>query len=130
MPIQYDTADAPALVRYSFVGAWTSDELIKARSELIRAGQLTAKSAVLFDLRLAAGLPNLGHLALAMDAERPAVWPICRAFLIATPEQFAEARQLQLLLGPDSVINQVFRDEPAALEWLAVMVGRTAAIKP
>jgi hypothetical protein len=127
LPITCDTSDAPTLVWYLFEGECTGRDILQRRLELITAGQLTAKTAVLFDLRRATTFTNVGDLATVV---RPgAVWPVCRAFLVNTPAQYDAAGQLQALLGPDAVINQIFQDEAKALEWLSAMVGRSHAIR-
>jgi hypothetical protein len=112
------------LVRYVFEGSWTARDLLDRRQELLRAGQLTARTAVLFDLRPATAFASLADLHRALQATGPdAVWPACRAFLVSTEEQHNCARQLQAVLGPDSVINEIFRDESTAYEWLSAMTG-------
>ena len=127
MPITCDTSDAPALVRYLFEGECTGSDLLQRRLELITAGQLTAKTAVLFDLRRATTFTNVGELGTIV---RPgAVWPVCRAFVVNTPGQYDAARQLQGLLGPDAVINEIFQDETKALEWLFAMIGRLHGVR-
>ncbi len=127
MPVRFDAADAPALVRYAFDGEWVARDLIERRLELIRAGQLTAETAVLFDLRLATSSPDLADLHPALHSN--AVWPKCRAFLVTTQLQYEVARQLQALLGPHSVVNEVFQREDQALEWLSALTGRATVQK-
>lgn len=51
------------------------------------------------------------------------------SFLVTTEEQHNCARQLQALLGPQSVINEIFRDETTAFEWLSQMAGRAHSIR-
>src|SRR5688500_5042061 len=126
MPVTCNAADAPALVQYAFVGDWAAKDFLDRRRELLRAGQLTTKSAVLFDLRQSAMCPPLSDLHPVLHTQaKDAVWPVCRAFLITTEAQYECARQLQALLGPHSVVNEIFRDEPSAFEWLSAMAGRT-----
>ena len=128
--IRIDTSDAPTLVRYTFEEEWSTRDLIERRQELIRAGQLTAKSCVLFDLRRAATFPPLEELQAAIDAiTADAIWPACRAFLVTTPQQFDLARQLQSLMGPRAVISETFQDEMEAMEWLSAFAGRTHSIR-
>jgi hypothetical protein len=122
MPVTCDTAEAPFLVRYSFDGKWLARELNERRLALIEAGHLTAASAVLFDLRRSTSSPKLAELQPMM--EKNAIWPVCRAFLVATPSQADVARELQALLGPHSVINETFDDERKALAWLSALAGR------
>lgn len=125
MPISCDTSAAPRLVRFVFDPEWTSAlDLIEVRRLLVGVGCLTRDSAVLFDLRRATRLPTPADLRHALDSARTdSVWPACRAFLATTPEQYEVARQLQLL-GPQSLISEIFQEEAAALEWLAGMTDR------
>jgi hypothetical protein len=131
MPLTCNTADAPTLVRYTFDGDWAARELVERRRELIRAGQLTSQSAVLFDLRLGTSVPHLADLDHEVhSASAGAIWPACRAFLVTTQNQYEVARQLQALLGSQSVINEIFHNESDALEWLAALAGRTRTPTP
>jgi hypothetical protein len=127
MPVRCSTVDAPALVRYAFEGAWVALDLLDLRRELVQAGKLTANTAVLFDLRQATTFPALADLHPALTTE--GIWPVCRAFLVSTEEQHSCAQQLQALLGPHRVINEIFRDETTAHEWLSAMAGRVDSIK-
>jgi hypothetical protein len=130
MPLICNTEDAPTLVRYTFDGEWSASNLAGLRQELIRAGQLTRKTCVLFDLRKATTFPTADDLKLALyAATADGVWPACRAFLVKTPLQHDVARQLQALLGPDSVINETFQEESAAMEWLSAFARRTHPIR-
>jgi hypothetical protein len=130
MPVTCNTEDAPTLVRYTFESEWSASDLAKLRQELIRAGQLTRKTCVLFDLRRATAFPTAEDLQLALySAIADGVWPACRAFVVNTPLQHDAARQLQALLGPESVISETFHDESKAMEWLAAFAGRTHSIK-
>jgi hypothetical protein len=125
MPVTCSTVDAPALVRYVFQGDWTASQLVERRRELVRAGQLTTDSGVLFDLRGATSFPRSTDLYSAIQATtQDHIWPVCRAFLVTTEEQYQCAGQLQKLLGPHVVINAIFQDETIALEWLSAMAGR------
>src|SRR5688572_13229206 len=104
MAVTCDTADAPTLVRYAFEGDWTARDFLDRRRELLRAAQLTAKSAVLFDLRQSATCPPLGDLHSALHASTSdTIWPMCRAYLIATEAQYECAREIQALFGPRPV---------------------------
>jgi hypothetical protein len=130
MPVTFSAADAPTLVRYAFEGDWTVRDFLECRRKLLRAGLLTTKTAVLFDLRQATTFPSLGDLQPALNATpMDAIWPVCRAFLVTTEAQYDGARQLQALLGPQSVINEIFRDEASAFEWLSAMAGGTPPIR-
>ncbi|HYE86591.1 MAG TPA: hypothetical protein VEA16_09565 [Vicinamibacterales bacterium] len=125
MPVRVTTADAPHLLRYTFDSEWEACELAERRRELIRAGQLTADSAVLFDLRKSTAFPSVHDLnAAVMDG----VWPACRAFVVASQSQYDLARRLQALLGPHTVISQIFDDEAEALEWLAAFTARRRSV--
>jgi hypothetical protein len=126
MPVTFNAAEAPRLVRYTFDGEWLASDLIARRLELIGAGLLTTETATLFDLRRATTLPNLAELHSALQED--SVWPMCRAFLVTTQLQYDAARQLQALLGPHSVVNDIFQDEAKALEWLAALMGRAQPI--
>ena len=128
MAISCDTSEAPTFVRFKLEDDCASaEELIALRRALIRAGQLTAKSCVLVDLRSANTLPELQELLEAFQVD--AVWPICRAFVVKNEVQYAMARQLQSALRAQTTINQIFRDEAPALEWLAALSARAHSIR-
>ena len=128
MAISCDTADAPTLVRFRLEDDCASaQELIDLRRALIRAGQLTAKSCVLLDLRGANSFPNLQELLEAFQAD--GVWPICRAFVVNNDVQYAMARELQSALSAHTTINQIFQEETAAMEWLAAIAARSHSIR-
>ena len=120
MAIRCDASEAPGLVRFLFDADGGSRlELVQLRRALIQTGKLTAKSAVLIDLRAVITARHTG-LHKPYDDEPADVWPICRAFLVTTQAQYALARSLGVL-GGQSVINEIFEDESAALEWLAAL---------
>lgn len=126
MPVSCDASDAPALVRYAFVGKWAAHELVERRRELIRAGKLTPDSAVLFDLRPATTIPRRGDPDTALESSAAdAVWPVRRAFVVNTQAHDDAARRLQALLAPLWVVNEIFQEESDALERLASRAGRT-----
>jgi hypothetical protein len=130
MPVLCNTSDAPTLLRYTFEGEWSARDLIELRHELIRAGQLTPKSCVLFDLTRATTIPPLADLERVLRvATADAVFPACRAFLVMTPQQHDVARHLQALMGPDAVINETFQDEMDAMQWLSKFAGRSYSIR-
>jgi hypothetical protein len=130
MPVTCYTAAAPTLVRYAFDGNWAAPDFLQRRRELIRTGQLTSKTAVLFDLRHATTFPPLDDLHPARHTSASdAIWPVCRAFLVNTEAQYDAARRLQALLGPQSVVNEIFQDETKALEWLSAMAERVHAAR-
>jgi hypothetical protein len=130
MAVTFNAADAPILVRYVFAGDWTAREFLDRRQELLRAGELSSMTAVLFDLRQARGCPPLGDLHPSLHATTTdGIWPACRAFVVSTEEQHNCARQLQALLGPHSVVNEIFRDDTAALLWLSVMASQLHSIR-
>jgi hypothetical protein len=129
MAVTCNSADAPALVRYAFEGDWTAREFVECRRRVLRTGQLTTNTAVLFDLRHATTFPPLDDLHVGSHATAlDPIWPVCRAFLVTTEVQYDCARQLQVLLGPQSVINEIFQDEMRAYEWLSAM-GRKHPIR-
>jgi hypothetical protein len=121
MAVRVDTSEAPALVRYTFDGVWSVQELLAWRHQLIEAGQLTLTSAVLFDLRPTSLSPAIIDLRRELPAA--GVWPVCRAFVVQTETQYEFARQLQAMLGAQSVVSEIFRDETKALEWLGAIAG-------
>ena len=128
MTISCDTSDAPTLIRFKLQDDCASaEELIALRRELIRAGQLTAKSCVLVDLRSAHTLPELQELLAAFQVD--GVWPLCRAFVVNSEVQYEMARRLQSALRDQTTINQIFRDEAPALEWLAALAARSHSIR-
>ena len=128
MAISCDTRDAPTFVRFTLQDDCASaEELITLRRALIRAGQLTAKSCVLLDLRRATAFPCLEELLAAFQAD--GVWPACRAFIVTNDVQYEMARQLQSTLGPQTTINEIFQDETRAMEWLAAFAARTHSIR-
>lgn len=120
MPVRLDIAAAPAIMCFVFEGDWTSTfELIELRRAAVRAGHLTDKGGVLFDLRRATTVPNIADVRLAiLAAQDDAVWPVRRAFLVANQDQYAIARQLQMF-GPQSVVSEIFQNERKAMEWLS-----------
>jgi hypothetical protein len=126
--ISCDTRDAPTFVRFTLEDDCASaEELISLRRALIRAGQLTAKSCVLMDLRRATTFPCLDDLLAAFQAD--GVWPACRAFVVTNDIQYEMARQMQTTLGPQTTINEIFQDETPAMEWLAAFSARTHSIR-
>jgi hypothetical protein len=128
MAISCDTSDAPTFIRFKLEDDCASaDELISLRRALIRAGQLTAKSCVLVDLRSANTFPDLQDLLAAFDVD--GLWPFCRAFIVNNESQYAMARQLQSALRTQTTINQIFRDEAPAMEWLAALAARSHSIR-
>lgn len=126
MSIRLDTSGAPALVRFTFDGEWTAAfDLIELRRAAVRAGHLTPKSAVLFDLRRVTTLPNLDDLRVALlSGQKDDVWPARRAYLVAAADQYAIARQFQLF-GPQSLVSEIFHNEMKALNWLAAISGQS-----
>lgn len=130
MPIRCDTSDAPAFVRFTFTSDWRDAvTLIDLWRQVVRAGQLTVKSAVLFDLRLLSKLPDPTELHHALlDAHLEAAWPLCRAYLVGSPDQRSLAQQMQQC-EPPSLFSEIFQVESQALEWLAAMNARTQGIK-
>ena len=128
MAISCDTADAPTFIRFKLEDDCASaEELISLRRALIRAGQLTTKSCVLVDLRSASTFPDLQDLLAAFDVD--GLWPFCRAFVVNSESQYAMARQLQSALRTQTTINQIFRDEVPAMEWLAALSARSHSIR-
>jgi hypothetical protein len=128
MAISCDTSDAPTFIRFKLEDDCASaEELIALRRALIGAGQLTAKSCVLVDLRSATIFPDLQDLLAAFDVD--GLWPFCRAFVVNNESQYALARQLQSALRTQTTINQIFRDEVQAMEWLAALAARSHSIR-
>jgi len=123
-----DISDAPPFVRFRLQDdASSAEELINLRRALIRAGQLTAKSCVLLDLRGANTFPSLQELLDAFQAD--GVWPVCRAFVVDNDVQYEMARQLQSAFSAHTTVNQIFQDETAAMEWLAAIAARSHSIR-
>ena len=128
MAISCDTSDAPTFIRFKLEDDCASaEELIALRRALIRSGQLTGKSCVLVDLRSAHILPELEELLAAFQVD--GVWPICRAFVVNNEVQYEMARRLQSALRDQTTINQIFRDETPAMEWLAALAARSHSLR-
>ena len=114
----------------AFDGNWAARDFLQRRRELICSGQLTPKTAVLFDLRQATTFPLFDDLHHALhSAATDEIWPVCRAFVVSTEAQYDAARRLQALLGPQSVVNEIFQDEAKAFEWLSAMADRAHAAR-
>ena len=119
MPIEIDTAGAPAFLRITLRGEWpTIEEQRAAREAAIAAGHLTADTRALIDFR------DLTSTAAYSDVEKIVAaavqaggWPLFRAYLVGSAVQFGLVRQMKAL-APPSIELEIFTNEEEAHVWL------------
>ena len=119
MPIEVDTARAPAFIRYRFYGEYPSmEEQAAVREGLIAFGLLTADTAALMDVRELTRIPNDDILAKTVAAalERGGL-PRRRAYLIDPASHRHMIEQFQDL-AMTTVTTAAFADEGEAMAWL------------
>ena len=118
MPIEVDTAEAPALLRLRLADPVPSvDEIAAIRDGLITAGSLNENTVSLIDVReVTRPVTDAGFLRLArvMLGERS---PRRRAVLM-NPGLHLRLMQLFQSIAPPSAAIAGFLDERVALEWL------------
>ena len=125
MPIEVDTSEAPALLRYRFTGPYPSvDEQSLLRERLIADGHLTADTVAIMDAREVENIPDDDMLARTVAAAlQRGGWPRRRAYLI-DPARHAHMIEQFKQLAMTSVTTAAFIDEPEALAWLKTQPGR------
>lgn len=120
MPIEVDTSQAPAFLRYRFTGPFPSvEEQSLLRERLIADGHLTAATVALMDAREVETIPDDDVLARTVAAAlQRGGWPRRRAYLIDPAKHTHMIEQFKQL-AMTSVTTAGFADEQDALEWLA-----------
>jgi hypothetical protein len=119
MPIEIDTAEAPAFIRITLRGAWpTLEEQRDARLRLLADGLLTNDTRALIDFR------DLTTTAESSDVEKiigaamkDGGLPFFRAYVVGSAVQFGLVRQMKAI-APPQVELEVFTDEQEAHVWL------------
>ena len=119
MPIEVDTSEAPALLRYRFIGPWPSvEEQSNLREQLIADGHLTADTVALMDTRGLSSVADEDAIARTVAAAlQRGGWPRRRAYLIDPAKHRHMIEQFQQL-AMTTVATAGFSDEQEALEWL------------
>jgi hypothetical protein len=119
MPIEVDTSEAPAFLRYRYTGPFPSvDEQALVRERLIAGGQLTAATIALMDARQLDTVPDDDTLArMVAAALQRGGWPRRRAYLIDPVKHQHMIEQFKQL-AMTSVTTAAFTDENEALAWL------------
>lgn len=116
MPIEIDTAEAPALLRIRCVGAFPlAAEQSALREQLIAQGLLTEDSVSLLDVREADD-PDAITVLQSIAAALRAGMPRRRACLINPGKHLHLLQQFQAAVPWMS--TAAFIDEREALEWL------------
>ena len=119
MPIEVDTSQAPALLRYRYSGPFPSvDEQALVRERLIGAGHLTPATIALMDVRDLEAVADDDTLArtVAVALQRRG-WPRRRAYLIDPMKHRHMIEQFKQL-AMTTVTTAAFTDESEALAWL------------
>lgn len=119
LPIAIDTSEAPSFLRFTLMRSWpTIEQQRELRVKLMDAGQLTAQTRAVIDLRDVAEVPNHtdANAILAAPAREGGL-PRLRAYLVGSAVQYGMARQFRSMAGAAAQIG-IFTDEHEALEWL------------
>jgi hypothetical protein len=112
--IGVDLSDSPNFIRFTVTGEWpASEQQRQLRESLTAAGELTAATRALIDLRELVPLGPVDPMAAVKEGLVTRV----QAYLVATYEQHHFARQCRIAAGPGRVL-EIFIEERAALEWL------------
>jgi hypothetical protein len=119
MPIEVDTSQAPALLRYHFTGPFpTVEAQALVRERLIADGHLTAGTIALMDVREVETVPDDDVLARTVaTALQRGGWPKRRAYLI-DPVRHTHMIDQFKQLAMTTVATAAFTDESEALAWL------------
>jgi hypothetical protein len=119
MPIDIDTAEAPAFIRITLRGTWPSlEEQRDARLRLLESGQLTPDTRALIDFRdlsTTAQYADVGKIISA--ALKDGGLPFFRAYVVGSAVQFGLVRQMKAL-APPQIELEIFTDEQEAQVWL------------
>jgi hypothetical protein len=117
VPIEVNTDEAPALIRFRCYGPFPSaEEQGKLRDDLITRGLLTADSLSLLDVRELEGLPDPTTFVRSIAEIVRAGVPRRRACLINPGRHLPFLQQFQAAVPWMS--TAAFIDEREALEWL------------
>ena len=115
MPVEIDTTEAPALLRFRCFGALpTAEEQEKLRADLMEQGLLTDSSVSLLDVR-EVDTPDALTIAQSIAAALRAGMPRRRACLI-NPASTSILQQFQQ--AAPWMTTAAFIDEREAIEWL------------
>jgi hypothetical protein len=120
MPIEVDTSEAPALLRYRYFGPFPSlEEQALVRERLIGDGHLTANTIALMDVRELDTVADEDTLARTVAAAlQRGGWPRRRAYLI-DPDKHGHMIEQFKQLAMTTVTTQAFVDEREAMQWLS-----------
>jgi hypothetical protein len=117
VPIEVNTEEAPALLRFRCVGPLPSAaEQARLRNQLIADGLLTADSVSLLDVRDVEGPLDPVNIAASIAEIVRAGMPRRRACLINPGIHLALLQQFQAAVP--WMATAAFIDEREALEWL------------
>jgi hypothetical protein len=119
MPIEVDTSEAPAFLRYRYTGPYPSiEEQALVRDRLIADGHLTRDTVALMDARQLEEVPDDDVLLRTVAAAlQRGGWPRRRAYLI-DPARHAQMIEQFKQLAMTTVTTAAFTDEREALAWL------------
>jgi hypothetical protein len=119
MPIEVDTSEAPALLRYRYFGSFPPlEEQALVRERLIADGHLTADTIALMDAREVDDIPDDDVLARTVAAAlQRGGWPRRRAYVI-DPARHSHMIEQFKQLAMTTVTTAAFTEEAQALEWL------------
>ena len=111
------TENAPDQIEVVY-DEWPTPELARSLLKKLRgAGQLTAETTALVDLRSVKQLPKQDQLRQTIEAvSSQDHWPLRRAYIVMPGAQYGVMRQLQAQL-PEDIETEIFTDEAAAREW-------------
>lgn len=112
------TESAPNCIEVVY-DEWPSPDAARAiLKNLLGAGQLTAHTTMMVDLRPVKQLPKQDELRLTIDAvsSNKNHWPLRRAYLVMPGAQYGVLRQVQSQL-PEDIESEIFTDEAAARKW-------------
>lgn len=116
MPIEVDTTEAPALLRFRCFGVLPSaEEQEQLRADLMDQGLLTEGSVSLLDVR-EADTPDALTIAKSIAAALRAGMPRRRACLINPGKHLRILQQFQK--AAPWMTTAAFIDEREAIEWL------------
>jgi hypothetical protein len=124
MPIEVETSEAPAFLRYRYSGPFPSvDAQALVRERLIAAGHLTAATIALMDVRDLDAVADDDTLARTVAAAlQRGGWPRRRAYLI-DPGKHRDMIEQFKQLAMTTVTTAAFTDEGEALAWLRSGTG-------
>ena len=119
MPIEVDTSEAPAFLRYRYTGPYPSvAEQSLLRERLIADGHLTADTVAIMDARQVENIPDDDMLARTVAAAlQRGGWPRRRAYLI-DPVRHSHMIEQFKQLAMTTVMTAAFTDEDEARLWL------------